>query len=391
MLPKYYEFHCPTKILCGRKAVANVPHELRQLGASRPLLVTDQGIIKAGLLRHVDSALADAGMTEGARLDDVPADSSVAVCNRGAALYREKGCDAILAVGGGSVIDTAKGINIVLSEGSDDLLQFQGVDRLKGTPKPYIAVPTTAGTGSEVTSAAVIFNEHANTKMGFVSARIFPHVAVVDPAMTLTMPARITAATGMDALTHATEAFIGMQKNPVSDAYATAAMRLVHRYIVPATRNGKNDEARLAMANAALLAGVAFDNSMVGLVHGLAHATGGVCHVPHGIANSIFLPWVLEYNFEKIWENLADMAALFGVANDRVPGREAAESAIAHIRDLAAQLKAICGLPVRLSDAGVKEGDLAGIAEVAHNEGALTYNREESDKNDIMGLLKKAF
>ena len=200
-----------------------------------------------------------------------------------AGIYRKTGCDSIIAVGGGSAIDTAKGVNIVITENSEDLMKFMGAEMLKKTMKPFIVVPTTSGTGSECTLVAVISNPAKNVKMAFTSYKLLPNVAVLDPRMTLTCPPKITAATGMDALTHAMEGFYCNQKNPMSDAYAGAAIELVRDNLVEAVKNGKNENARLAMANAACMAGTAFSNSMVGMVHGLGHAAGAVCHIPHGL------------------------------------------------------------------------------------------------------------
>ncbi len=391
MIPKYYEFTCPVKILSGRKALANLPYELTQLGASRPLVITDKGIVSAGLLDPVKAAFADSDLDIAAVFDDTPVDSSNHVVNQVAGLYRENDCDAIVAVGGGSVIDTAKGVNIVISENTDDLLKYQGVDRIQAVMQPFIAIPTTAGTGSEVTSAAVIANVDAGVKMALVSTKLYPHVAILDLEMTRTLPPKMTAATGMDALTHAIEAYTCLQKNPVSDAFAAGAIRLIREYLVTAVDDGANAEARLAMANASLLAGIAFSNSMVGMVHALSHACGGVAHVPHGIANSILLPFGMDWNIEKVPELLADVAGLLGVDVSGLSRRQQALAAGEAVRRFTSQLNRICGLPLSLKDAGVMESQLPNIAKVAINDGALTYNPEEVDYEDALAVLKKAY
>lgn len=391
MQPKYFEFFCPVKILSGRKALSNIPYELGQLGCSRPLLIADQGVVKAGLVDKVRAAFDDAAMKITASFDEVPPDSNNRVVNAVAGLYRNKGCDSILAVGGGSVIDTAKGVNIVVSEQDDDLLKYQGVDRVKARMQPFIAVPTTAGTGSEVTAAAVIYNEDAGVKMALMSNKLYPDVAVLDPEMMRTMPAHITAATGMDALTHAVEAYTCIQKNPVSDAFALSAIDLIREHLVRAVEEGGDEAARLGMANAALLAGIAFSNSMVGLVHALAHATGAVAHVPHGVANSIYLPHVLDYNLDAIPELLAQLGGPIGVQELAGGPREQAQATIAAIRDLAMRLHARCGHPVTLQQAGVTREQFERIATLAVNDGALTYNPKEVDRNDALAVIEKAF
>lgn len=390
MIPEYYEFFCSVKIISGKKALSNLPYEMGLLGAKKAMIITDQGVVGAGLMEYVKSAFEGATQEISVIFDQTPIDSSVKVVNELAVLYRGKECDCIIAVGGGSCLDTAKGVNIVISEGNDDLMVFQGMDRLAATPKPFIAIPTTAGTGSEVTAAAVIADTERGVKMPFISHKIFPQVAILDPRMTLTMPPRITAATGMDALTHAIEAYYDLQKNPISDSFALTAIRLVNKYLISAVKNGSDEQARLAMANAALCAGIAFSNSMVGIVHGLAHATGGCCHVPHGVANSIYLPWGMEYNLEKRHEIIAELAPYFGVTAGS-DARTAASGVIRAVRDMRRELNDICKLPLTLKDAGVDETKLELIAKNSLNDGSMTYNPEEVTYEDALAVLKKAW
>ena len=391
-MPSYYEFYCPVKILCGHKALPNLPYELQQLSARRPLIVTDAGVVDAGLLDKVTDVFVGSDCEVGAAFDRTPPNSSIETVNELAALYRQRQCDSLVAVGGGSALDTAKGVNIVISEGTDDLMQFQGVDRLTKPAQPLVAIPTTAGTGSEVTSVAVITDTEKGIKLPFMDARLFPHVAILDPVMTVTMPPKITAATGMDALTHAVEAFYCLGKNPVSDAYSVAAIELIVKHLPSCVQDGSEPEERLAMANAALLAGIAFSNSLVGVVHSLAHACGGVAHVPHGVANSVLLPYGMENNLDKVGGIIAELAPILGA--DVAAGaseRERAEAAIQAVRDLGTRLHEFCGAPTRLRDAGVKEEQLEAIAKTAINDGAVTYNPEEVSYDDALRLLRQAF
>ncbi len=391
MLPNYFQFFCPIKILSGAKAVSNIPYEMGLLGCRRAMIVTDKGVAGAGLIEIIKAAFADSDCEIGLIFDETPPDSSNRVVNKLAKLFEKERCDCFIAVGGGSAIDTAKGANIVVSEKSDDLLKLQGAENIKADLKPLIAVPTTAGTGSEVTKAAVIYNEEANCKMSFISDKLYPRIAVLDPSMTATMPPRITAMTGMDALTHAAEAYTCLQKNPVSDIFAKGAIELIQKYLVRATENGRDEEARLGMANAALIAGVAFSNSMTGVCHSLAHATGGICHVPHGTANAIFLPWVLEYNSEKIPECVAELGCVLGGQNGQGKDIKQAMMTAAHVRDLLNRLSSISGIPVRLRDAGVTEEKLPAIAQLTINDGSLIYNPREVTCDDALSILKKAF
>ena len=220
MIPAYYEYYNPVKILSGRQALDNIPYELENLGCRRPIIITDKGIVEAGLVKTVLNAWAGSDLVVGALYDETPPDSSNVVVNQVAEIYRRNNCDSIVAVGGGSVLDTAKGVNIVITEETDDLMRFIGAERLRKKMRPFIAVPTTSGTGSEVTMVAVIANLEKKCKMAFTSYMLFPDVAVLDPRMTMTVPPHITAATGMDALTHAVEAYSCLQKNPLSDGYA---------------------------------------------------------------------------------------------------------------------------------------------------------------------------
>jgi alcohol dehydrogenase len=390
-LPGYYEFACPVKILSGNQALSNLPYEMELLGCSKALVISDQGVVAAGLLDRVHAVFEGSDATVGAVFDETPVDSSDKVVGQVAEIFRRDHCDCLVAVGGGSCMDTAKGVNVVLTEGTDDLNEFQGSERTTKPTLPLIAVPTTAGTGSEVSPVAVIVNEAKGIKMSIVSTRLYPDVAILDPKMTLTVPPKLTAATGMDALTHAVESFYCVQKNPVSDAFARAAIRLIMHNLVPAVEHGEDEQARLALANAALLAGIGFSSSMVGVVHSLAHATGALAHVPHGVANAVFLPWGVEYNIEKRAAIIAELAPTMGIASPAGEAKEQARAVVSAIRNLTARLNALCGLPLTLRDAGVSEDKLEAIARTALNDGALILNPEEVTFDDALGLLRKAY
>ncbi len=393
MLPSYYEFYNPVKILSGNKAVENIPFELDQLGARRPIIITDRGVAGAGLVRIIEKAFADTTLSIGAVYDETPPDSSIETVNTIAGIYRKTGCDSIIAVGGGSAIDTAKGVNIVITENSEDLMKFMGAEMLKKTMKPFIVVPTTSGTGSECTLVAVISNPAKNVKMAFTSYKLLPNVAVLDPRMTLTCPPKITAATGMDALTHAMEGFYCNQKNPMSDAYAGAAIELVRDNLVEAVKNGKNENARLAMANAACMAGTAFSNSMVGMVHGLGHAAGAVCHIPHGIAMSIFLPFGLEYNSVKAADPIGRLLVHWGGFDEymKTPVAQRPARTVELVRAMKDTLYGLCGLPRTLSEAGVPREKLPEIAKTATGDGSLLLNPEELEYDDALRVLNEAY
>jgi alcohol dehydrogenase len=390
----YYEFFCPVKIVAGNKALEHIPFELSTLQASRPLIITDKGVRGAGLLEHVEAAFAGAEGTIAAIFDDVLPDSSMHTVRAAAAAYREAGCDAIIAIGGGSVIDTAKCANILVSEGGDDLLKYSGAHNLKRPLKPLFVVPTTAGTGSEVTMVAIISDTDKHVKVPFTSYFLMPNAAVLDPRMTLTLPKHITAMTAMDAMTHAVEAYTCLAANPVSDAYAYGAIRKISENILKVIENPQDSDGRLELAQASTMAGIAFSNAMVGMVHSLGHSLGAVCHLPHGLCMNLFLPYVLEYNMEvngdKIGELLLPLAGADVYAATPKPLR--AKRAIQAIRDIRDALYEACKLPRTLKETGkVSEDQLKAIADLTINDGSILFNPKEADRDEIMSVLKLAW
>jgi alcohol dehydrogenase len=393
VIPAYYEFANTAKVLSGEGAINNIPFELKNLKCSRAFVITNQQLRALGLADLVLSALADGGIEVGVLYDDVPVDSSVAVVNDVARAFAEFSCDCIVAVGGGSVLDTAKGANILLSTGVKDLMKLRGVDRLVGRHMvPFVAVPTTAGTGSEVTGAAVIKDTERHVKMGFASFNLVPDVAVLDPRLTVGLPQRLTGSTGMDALVHAVEAFSCKQANPLSDAYARTAIDLVREYLPAAIDDGRDAKARLAMANAALLAGVSFSNAMVGVVHAMGHACGGVAGVAHGDAMAVLLPHGMAFNMDvagpRYGELLLHLAGPEVYA--RTPKAERPQAALDAVRALLDWLAERSGQPVRLSECGVTEKQLPKIAKVAADDGAIAMNPKDATVEEILGILKAA-
>ena len=390
----YFEFQNAVKLLCGELALERIPNELQHLNAKRPLVLSDAVLAKIGTMAQVTSAMAAEGVAPTATFTDIPVDSSLSVVNQIAAFYREQNCDSIVAIGGGSVIDTAKGVRLVLSQDTDDIFSISGLENVtNGKHIPFIVVPTTAGTGSECTGVAVIRNDANGVKMEFLSPFVEPDVAVIDPRMTEGLPPKATASTGMDALCHAVEACTCLQANPLSTAYGSAAIRMIAQNLETATVNGKNREARFNMALASTMAGIAFSNSMVGAVHAIGHALGGVCHVPHAVAMTILLPHVMRYNLSHSAGAYAALLPwLVGMdAAMATPADKRAESAIAAIENLGAKLNAACGLPLTLSDAGVSKDDFAKVAEFAVNDGALIVNPRAATEAQVLEILNAAF
>lgn len=394
MSNNFYEFFCPVKIIVSLAALEHAPYELGTRGASRALVITDSGIKAAGLLKQVLTVFDDSQVEIAAVFDQVPPDSCLSVVKDITDTYRQHECDSIIAVGGGSVIDTSKGVNILVSEGGDDLLAYTGHNRLKHPLNPLLVIPTTAGTGSEVTSVAVISDTVNDRKVAFGSHFLFPDVAILDPRMTQSLPPHITAMTAMDAMTHACEAAIGLAKNPISDAYAHVAISKISQNLMAVMENPKDPEGRMELAQAAMMAGVAFSNSLVGVVHALGHSVGAISHLPHGMCMSIFLPYALEYNLDTCRQEIGDL--LLPLAGPeyyvQVPVAQRAEKSIELIRDMREQLYQKCQLPRTLKETGkVQKNQFESIARATLNDGSIIFNAKEVDFDDAMMLLEKAW
>lgn len=392
MIPEYFEFMNPTKLCAGKGALENIPYELKLLGAKRPMILTDHVLEQLGLLRLLLNAMPE--ITIGHIFTDVPTDSSVETVNRAAQEYIDRNCDSLIALGGGSVLDTAKGVRLVISEETDHLLDLMGCECVtRGKRVPFIAIPTTAGTGSESTAVAVIKNPAQKVKMEFISGEVLPDTAVLDVRLTLGLPPKTTATTGFDTLCHAVEAYSCIQKNPLSDAYATAAVSLVAKNLVKAVKNGQDKQARFALSMASYLAGAAFSNSMVGVVHAVGHALGSVCHVPHGEAMTILLPIGMRYNLRNCQKTYGEL--LLFLAGPKVyaqtPETERAKAAVKYVVSLQRTLHRLTGLPVTLREAGVTKEDFAAVAQTALNDGAIIVNPRQVDEKDAIRILDAAY
>jgi alcohol dehydrogenase len=393
MFPEYYEFHFPVKIISGHHALQSLPNELHTLGVDRPMILTDQGVKRAGLVDLVLNSLAESGIIVGALFDQVPPESSTATINGVGQIYHGKECNGLIAVGGGSVIDTAKGVNIIVSLKGDDILAYQGADIISNVLSPLIVIPTTAGTGSEATNVAVIVDEKTHAKLSFVSQHLLPDVAILDSHLTLTLPPKLTAATGMDALTHAIEASICIQKNPMSDAYAWGAIKIIGENLLRTVKNPQDRNLRLMLANASTMAGAAFSNSMVGCVHSMGHAAGSVARIPHGVAMNIFLPHGLEFNLEVKRNEIGELLLPLAGNETYLQTKESshAEKVIEIIMQLKSDLHQLAGLPRTLAEAGVRKEQLPDIAKLAINDGSAVMNPVELGLDEAMKILKAAY
>lgn len=394
MAKPYYEFFCPVKVIAGHAALEHIPYELASLGAKRPMIITDKGVRSNGLLTPLEAAFESTDVNIGFIFDDVPPDSSLETVRAAAEAYRHNNCDAIIAVGGGSVIDTSKATNILVTEGGEDLVKYSGAHNLPKPLKPFFVIPTTSGTGSEVTMVAVISDNQRHVKLAFASNYLMPNAAILDPRMTKTLPPHLTAMTAMDAMTHAIEAYTCLAANPISDAYATAAIKKVSNSLFEVLDNPNDAHGRLELAQASTMAGIAFSNAMVGVVHSLGHALGAVAHLPHGLCMNLFLPYVLEYNKDVNGDKIAEL--LLPLAGPDIyaqtPANQRADKTIAVLNGMRDRLYALTKLPRTLSETGkVSKEQLDAVADKALNDGSIIYNPKEATFKDLKSILEKAW
>ncbi len=448
MLPEYFEFSLPTKAIYGIGILKSIDNAVGSFGKRRALLVTDEVLAKTGPADKVREGFAGTRIDIVCTFDDVPPNSTIASVEKCAAMGRKKKCDMILAVGGGSVIDTAKVANLLMVKGGK-VADHMGAYLLAPDEKllPMIIIPTTAGTGSEVTKVAVIADPDNDVKLPFAEEQFLPDLAILDPELTVSMPGKLTAATGMDALTHAIEAYVDKEWSPASDALALHAIRLISANILQACAHPKDLQARGGMLAGSFLAGVAFSHSMVGMTHGIAHALGGVYHIPHGIANALVLPEVMEYNLDACTDRYADIAAALGITFPQVisesqsllktgkvkmPGglntladifrpwmeppsqkaknlaakaigsfgfidhwfrKGSARAAVEKVRILNRQLATLTGMPLNLKQAGIKDklAKIEQVATTAMEDGSMLYNPVEPDRDAVIAIIKRLY
>jgi len=376
-----FSFVLPTKIVFGPGCLDTLLDELQKLNARKPLLVTDRGIIGAGILDKVLSIL-EAKLSFRV-FDNVEANPKDINVSEGASVYRSFGADSIIAIGGGSPMDCAKAIGVLAANGADNIKAFEGKNLPSKPLPPLLCIPTTSGTGSELTFSSVITDTKNQYKMTVKNAFTAPKTAICDPALTLTVPAPITAATGMDALTHAIEAFTVTCSEPISDAAALYAVELIYKNLVTAFRDGKNLEARSNMLMGSMLAGIAFSHSDVGSVHCIAESLGGMYDLPHGTCNAIFLPHVMEYNMEYCEKRYARIAKAMGLTFSG--DREGAAAAVEAVKQLAMDVE----LP-SFKSLNVTKADYPKIALVSEKNLSTESNPRPMSESDYLEVLKMA-
>lgn len=378
---KSFEFQLPTRIVFGFGASDGVGEEAKAFQPTRTLVVTDEGVARAGILERVTDRLRAEDVQYDVFSDVSPNPRDVEV-EAGVELAREHDCDVLVAVGGGSVIDCAKAIGTLLSNGGR-VQDYEGLGKLTRPIPPLIAVPTTHGTGSEVTFWYVISDEKAKRKIDGGSPLMAARVALVDPELTLSLPPSLTAATGVDALTHAVEAYTGLPSEPLTDSLALTAIGLIGRSLRKAYADGADRPARYDVTLGSLLAGVAFGNSDVGAVHCISETLGGFYDIPHGVANAIYLPIVVEYNLSAEPERFGHIARALDESADG-PSRGAdATALVGMLRKLSQDL----GIP-SAREAGVKDEDLTALADLCMRNVSVESNARVMTHEGFLHLLE---
>jgi alcohol dehydrogenase class IV len=365
MVTRFLPIPRPT-LLVGPGSSGRLGQAVAGFGHTKLMIVTDAMIVKLGLLKDLTDALT-AGGAEYAVFDEITPDAPIPLVERAIDFYRAAGCDAIVAVGGGSSMDAAKAVAVAIANPGKPLRKLAGYFKGLRNPVPVYAIPTTAGTGSEVTVAAVVSDPEKECKLVIVDTRIVPRMAALDPALMTGLPPHITAATGMDALTHAVESFVGNWATDYTDGLALSAVGLIFENLRTAYHDGGNLEAREKMALASTYAGMAFTRANVGYVHAIAHQFGGKYHTPHGLANAIMLPHVLEFSAPKITGRLAALAVRAGLGTEHEGERALAKKFIAAVVELNREL----GIPTHLD--ALRKEDIPALAKAACHEAETGY------------------
>lgn len=361
-------FRTPGALITGTGSIAQIGIEAKKLGVKKVLIITDQIIQQTGLLSKVTEPLNVTGL-EYDVIDEVVPEPPFENLEQIALKIEGQGFDLLIGIGGGSVLDVTKVLAVMMTN-PGDVRELIGIEKVKNPGVPFILVPTTSGTGSEVTYNAIFTDTRDMVKKGIVSPFLLPSIAIVDAELTLTVPPAVTAATGMDALVHAVESYTAIRANELTDGIALQAIKLISRSLRKAVYNGKDLQAREDMAMGSLLAGISLGNAGVGAVHALAYPLGGKFKVPHGVANSLLLPFVMKYNVVANMEKFAEVAKAMGENVEGLSLREAADRAVVAM----AKLSEDVGIPASIRDVGVTADNIPALAEEASKIDRLLNN-----------------
>ncbi|MDA3917284.1 MAG: iron-containing alcohol dehydrogenase [Deltaproteobacteria bacterium] len=382
------KFSFPTTIYFGAGALDNLPDYIQDLKIQKPLIVTDPGMLDTDVFPKVEKVLKDAGIQYSifSKVNPNPLDSDI---SKAVEVFQQTGCNGLIGFGGGSALDASKMVQVIAAHGgmvNDYDISTGGNQNIKGPLVPMIAIPTTAGTGSEVGSCSVITSVEQGRKFLVCSPLLIPSIAILDPELTTGLPASLTAGTGMDAFTHCIEALTVKQLHPMCDAIALKGIEFVAKYLETAVKSPNNIEARGYMQLAAMMGAVAFQKDL-GAAHSLSHSLSAVCHVPHGLANAICIIPVMKFNKETCLKEYAKVAACLGINTFGMSDNEAAEKAIEAVTDLNRGI----GIPEKLSAVGVKKEHLEELATKAFLDGCHQTNARKCSKEDLMNLYKEVF
>lgn len=380
-----FTYFMPTRVECGNGMSKKTGELVNELDVSRVLIVTDKGVRSANLLEGIVKSLHAVNL-EYEIYDEVEPNPSADTIRRGTEVLKQRNCDAVLGVGGGSSIDTAKAI-AVMAVNPGDILDYEGVGMIRIPPLPIIAIPTTAGTGSEATNSTVVTNKETSFKLGVLSSYLFSDLAILDPALTIQLPQEITASTGMDALTHAIESYTSKTANPVSQGYAIQAIKMIGEHLPKAYFRGTDIESREKMLVAAMLAGVAFSQSRLGNVHAISHTLGGTFDIPHGIANAALLPFVMKFNLPACAAQYKDIAIALGREVNGLPEMEAAKEAI----ETVIRMNESMNIPLNIKDLGVSLQLMEKLVEDSMRSGNVHVNPRLTRPADIQAIIEKAY
>lgn len=372
------------EVIFGKNSLEQAGEACVRIGAKKALIVSDSGVAGSGWLEKVIQSCREAQLSF-ATFIDVTTNPKDLEVDAGCRTFVDQECDAIIGVGGGSALDVAKGIAILATNGGK-IRDYEGVDKIHSPLPPMVMVMTTAGSGSEVSQFSVIVDSEREKKMTIVSKTLVPDIAIVDPQTLMTKEADLTAATGMDVLTHAIEAYVSIAATSLTDVQAKNALTLVSRYLRPSVASKTNEEAKEAMAMASLQAGLAFSNAILGAAHAISHAIGGKHLLPHGEINAILLPYVMEYNLIAAPRRFAEMAELMGIDTRGRTQREAGNAAIQFVRELSADI----GTPRRLGDVGITREMTSWIGSTALEDACMITNPRDMSIAQITQLLENS-
>ncbi|MFI8997573.1 iron-containing alcohol dehydrogenase [Streptomyces sp. NPDC053542] len=377
------KFHAP-EIVFGPGSLAELGHCVLRVGGRRPFLITDPGLIEAGWVDEALGHLRAAGLrpTVWHGVTPNPKDHEIADAFEH---YAASGCDVVVGLGGGSCIDAAKGVAILSGNGGT-ILGYEGVDKVVHPIPPTVMVPSTSGTGADVSQFAVITDTAAHIKITIISRTLVPEISVIDPRLLTTMPEWLNAATGLDALTHAIEAFVSRAHNPLTDNHALHAVQLITGHLLGTQLRPREVSPRLAMAQGSLEAGMAFTNAILGATHAMSHQVGGLLDAPHGVVNGVLLPHVIRFNADVLPRRYQALATAAGLADEGAPSDVLAYALAEKVRELADAV----GVPKTLSSLGVTEADVPQLARTTLKDACLATNPRDVDVADIEALFRAA-